>query len=189
MYHIFERLNTGGTLLANQEIRNCIYRGRFVELLEKLNSLGSWRTILGRSGPDSRGKDMELIVRFFATRDLTAYRTPMKRFLSRYMFKNRNASEEALAKSCRLFEETCAATVEALGEQPFHIRAGLNVAVMDAVLAAFSRNLGRVPDDIRSRYRRLLDSGAFTRNTTERTTDTESVRARFRQASESLFPS
>jgi uncharacterized protein with ParB-like and HNH nuclease domain len=29
IYHIFERLNTGGTFLTGQEIRNCVYAGRF----------------------------------------------------------------------------------------------------------------------------------------------------------------
>lgn len=30
VYHIFERLNTGGTPLAPQEIRNCVFRGTFL---------------------------------------------------------------------------------------------------------------------------------------------------------------
>ena len=33
MYHIFERLNTGGTLLSNQEIRDCVCHGSVVEKL------------------------------------------------------------------------------------------------------------------------------------------------------------
>ena len=32
VYHVFERLNTGGTALSNQEVRNCVYRGQFTEL-------------------------------------------------------------------------------------------------------------------------------------------------------------
>src|SRR3989338_3231174 len=28
VYHIFERLNTGGTILQNQEVRNCVYYGK-----------------------------------------------------------------------------------------------------------------------------------------------------------------
>ncbi len=37
IYYIFERLNTGGTLLKPQEIRDCIYHGELNELLQKLN--------------------------------------------------------------------------------------------------------------------------------------------------------
>ena len=37
IYHVFERLNTGGTTLKPQEIRSCIYHGEFNELLHVLN--------------------------------------------------------------------------------------------------------------------------------------------------------
>jgi len=63
MFHVFERLNTGGTLLANQEIRNCVYRGNFRELLQELNGLPDWRVILGKEASDSRQRDIELILR------------------------------------------------------------------------------------------------------------------------------
>lgn len=35
MYHIFERLNTGGTPLKSQEIRNVVFRGEFVKHFAK----------------------------------------------------------------------------------------------------------------------------------------------------------
>lgn len=189
IYHIFERLNTGGTQLANQEIRNSIYRGEFVELLQHLNRTPDWRLLLGRDTPDSRGRDVELIVRFFATRDLEAYQTPMKRFLSKYMFKHRNASSRALDASSEVFRRTCSAVTSALGERPFHVRKGLNIAVMDSVMVAFSKSLDSVPDDIRARYARLVKNDAFSQNTTQRTTDAERVRERFQLALRTLFDS
>lgn len=187
IYHIFERLNTGGTLLTNQEVRNCVYRGSLVRLIQDLNTFRPWRVILGKQVPDSRGRDLELITRFFATRDLSAYRTPMKRFLSRYMYKNRNAADEALASSGQVFRETCQVVLEHLGERPFHIRKGLNVAVLDSVMVAFSQRLGCIPDDIRIRYEKLISNGAFLDTATHSTTDAERVRQRFRLAFESLF--
>ena len=96
MYHIFERLNTGGTLLANQEIRNCVYHGSFVRFLEDMNGSETWRRILGNREPDRRRKDMELLVRFFAMRDLTGYAKPMKDLLSRFMRKNGCRSQTVL---------------------------------------------------------------------------------------------
>src|SRR6266487_1984121 len=45
VFHIFERLNTGGTLLHNQEVRNAICTGRFNDLLHELNLLPTWRRI------------------------------------------------------------------------------------------------------------------------------------------------
>ncbi len=45
-FHIFERLNTGGTPLRPQEIRNCVFRGAFSGVLKRLNQDGNWRLIL-----------------------------------------------------------------------------------------------------------------------------------------------
>ena len=35
-FDLFERLNTGGVTLSNQEIRSCVYRGEFNQFLERL---------------------------------------------------------------------------------------------------------------------------------------------------------
>lgn len=190
MYDIFERLNNGGTHLENQEIRQCIYRGPFADLLEELNELESWRVVIGRGAPDSRMRDIELIVRFFATRSLDTYEKPMKRFLSLYMARNRQAPERTLSAHREVFEVTCAAVARHLGESPFHRRSGLlSISVMDAVMVAFSNNLDRIPNDIRERFERLLRDDDFSRNTTQQTTDGDRLRGRFEQASRSLFHS
>ena len=187
MYHIFERLNTGGTLLANQEIRNCVYHGRFVKFLEEINRFESWRSILGNPEPDRRRKDMELLVRFFAMRDLAGYAKPMKDFLSKFMRKNKNPTDDVLRYSRELFDKTCEVVVETLGEKPFHVRAGLNSAVFDAVMVAFSNHVVEAGDDVAQRYRRLIQDEEFDQCTRHGTTDMDVVRTRFRKASELLF--
>ena len=187
VYHIFERLNTGGTALSNQEIRNCVHRGSFVSFLKELNGDPQWRRILGKEIPDSRERDVEILLRFFALRDLSGYQKPMKDFLSRFMRKNRDASEAALEQSAQLFRETCAQAVAALGEKPFHGRTGLNVAALDAVLVAFSENLGRVPADVKARYRQLRADESFVTSTRQGTTDVAVVQQRFAQAKTILF--
>jgi len=47
VFYIFERLNTGGTQLKPQEIRNAVFRGEIVDRLKALNSDPNWRSILG----------------------------------------------------------------------------------------------------------------------------------------------
>ena len=187
MYHIFERLNTGGTLLTNQEIRNCVHHGEFIDFLKRLNELPSWRNILGKDEPDSRGRDVELLVRFFAMRDLSDYRKPMKDFLTKFVRKNRSASNDVLENSGYIFERTCDAVIESLGSKPFHIRSGLNAAVFDAVLTAFSAHLDDVPGDIEQRFQNLLHDNDFYECTRQGTTDVEVVHRRFRQADVHLF--
>ena len=187
MYHIFERLNTGGTLLANQEIRNCVYHGTFSSFLDEINGLPNWRKILGKQEPDTRKKDVELILRFLAMREIKTYRSPMKEFLSRFMRKNQRASKPALRSSRKLFTRTCKVVVAHLGEKPFHVRAGLNAAVFDAVMHAFSNHLDNIPEDVDERYQKLIRDGDFENNTRSSTTNVEVVQRRLRQASAQLF--
>lgn len=186
-YHIFERLNTGGTFLTNQEIRNSIYHGSFIAFLADINALPTWRNILGKDVPDTRRKDIELLVRFFSMRDILAYKKPMKDFLSNFMKKNRDASKEALEGSREIFERTCDAVVNSLGKKPFHIRAGLNAAVFDAVMTAFSNHLDAIPADVRDRYARLVADEDFNKSTRNSTTDVDTVKERLRQAKKVLF--
>ena len=187
IYHIFERLNTGGTLLANQEIRNCVYHGSLVEYLEELNDFPAWRDILGKPSHDTRKKDVELLIRFLAMRDLSGYQKPMKDFLSRFMRKNKNASGESLGNTGRIFRDTCTQLTAALGKKPFHIRSGLNQAVADAIMVAFSNHLVSVPPDIKERYQRLLEDETFDGNTKYGTTDVNTIRERFSAAESILF--
>lgn len=42
VFHIFERLNTGGTQLKAQEIRNAVYRGEIVKAIRSLNQNIDW---------------------------------------------------------------------------------------------------------------------------------------------------
>ena len=187
MYHIFERLNTGGTLLTNQEIRNCIFHGSFAEYVAKLNEESAWRDILGKPNADSRKKDIELMVRFFAMRDISAYQKPMKDFLSKFMNKNKHATKGVLRSSAGTFRDTCRAIKDTLGLKPFHIRSGLNVSVADAVMVAFSRHIHQIPSDIVDRYEQLKTDEEFDQATRQGTTDVDTVRERFRRAEEVLF--
>ena len=187
VYPIFERLNSGGTALSNQELRNAANGGRLVAFLRELNRDPLWRQILGKGKPDLRERDVELLVRFLALRDIAGYRKPMKDYLSRFMQENREGPEAALAEMEQVFRETCRQVVAALGGKPFHGKAGLKVAVMDAVLVAFSKNLGRVPGDVAARYQRLRQDADFIRDTEQGTPEPAAVQRRLAQAKTILF--
>ena len=188
IYQIFERLNTGGTVLSNQEIRNCLFEGKFSDFLDEINNLECWRLILGKPEHDLRKRDVELILRFFALQNLTEYKKPMKEHLNKYMSKNRNPKNEDLKRKYDIFEGTCNAIISTLGSEPFHVRAGLNAAVFDSVMTAFARHLNHIPEDIRKRYNELVtnneDFGIYTNSST---TDALVMRERFRLANDALF--
>ena len=187
MYHIFERLNTGGTKLVNQEIRNYVYNGTFSRFLDDVNMLGRWRAILGKPVVDPRKRDVELILRFFALRDFKNYKGPMKDYLNGFMRQNMDLSDEELVALRGVFEETCDSVVESLGQKPFHVRTGLNAAVFDAVMVAYSNGLSTIPPNAKERYLRLLGDDEFNNCTKSNTTDEEIVMRRFSEASRQLF--
>jgi len=82
IYHIFERINTGGIQLHPQEIRTSIYQGTFCALLAELNTNTDWRAIYGPLSKTMR--DQELILRFFALLHYRQdYARPMKDFLNK----------------------------------------------------------------------------------------------------------
>ncbi len=185
VYHIFERLNTGGTHLNPQEVRNSAAHGPFNDLMNELNKHSNWRQIFGRDESDPRMRDVELVVRFHALSEPSEkYAKPMKKFLNDYMA--RHQFETSAQPYRRIFDETVDRVVEALGTRPFHVRRGINAAVFDSVMIAFARSES-IPPDIQGRWSTLLENPSFDDATRSSTTDVETVERRIRLASEILF--
>ena len=143
--------------------------------------------MLGKEPSDSRQKDIELMLRFCALRFGPAYEKPMKDFISKFMQRWRHSEGQTLTQIEAAFTNTCKQVRQHLGSKPFHVRAGLNSAVFDAVMIAFSLNQGSIPADVAARYRKLVYSPEFERRTSGGTTDVESVKERIRLAKEKLF--
>lgn len=90
-FEIFERLNTGAVALNDQELRNCVYRGPYNDLLKELARDPDFMFIAGFKEPESRMRDVELVLRFAAFYHATylKYQPPMRRFLNRDMEAHR----------------------------------------------------------------------------------------------------
>ena len=99
-FEIFERLNTGAVSLNDQELRNCIYRGPYNELLKELSKDADFAYLLGLKKPDKRMKDIELVLRFAAFYHSTYlnYKPPMRKFLNNDMDRYRYISESDAAE-------------------------------------------------------------------------------------------
>ena len=105
-YEVFERLNRGSMALNEQEIRNCVYRGEFCDLLAKLEKETAWRQVKGGDKPESRFAEREMILRFFAfSNRIDFYKGSLKRFLSDYMEKHapKNGETEKLTEQAEQF--------------------------------------------------------------------------------------
>lgn len=190
VYHIFERLNTGGTKLSAQEIRNCVFSGKFNNFLLELNTNENWRHFITVDTEKSHQKDVELILRFFALYDdLLSYKKPMKTFLSEYMRKKSNISEDELQTKRKLFQDVTSAIYKNLGINPFHIRNQINSAVCDSVMVAFAKNLNNIPDDIKRRYDSLTQhNDEYYTYVSKSSNDSKSVYNRIQMTEKYLFP-
>jgi hypothetical protein len=184
IYHIFERLNTGGTPLKAQEIRNCVFRGGFIPILRDLNKNADWRKILGKKTFDKHQKDIELLLRVFALSDggWQTYVKPMKEYLNVAMNMNKEGDSKRVKRFQSTFPKAAALIVKQLGPKPFHIRGPLNSSALDAVMCTVIDNLAAVPDDLDKRFAALRKHDAFVNATYYGTSDTTVLQKRFEEA-------
>jgi hypothetical protein len=189
IYHVFERLNTGGSLLRPQEIRSAIYHGEFNQLLKELNTNKSWRAIFGNL--DSRMRDQELILRFFALYYRgNKYKKPLREFLNLYMGANRHLKYQSAQELSGLFDQTITLVSNSLGNDAFKRYRVLNVAVFDSVTVGIARRLARgsiaSPKSVKEKYSELLGNQEFVTATERTTTDEEMVKTRINLATKAF---
>lgn len=84
---LFERLNTGGVELSNQEIRDCVFHGKFADLLETLAAIEDFTNVVKlTSKQESDGTAKECVLLFFAYIDrYKRFKHDVKIFLDDYM--------------------------------------------------------------------------------------------------------
>lgn len=108
-YDLFERLNTGGVTLHPQEIRNCVYLGRFKDFLERCAQNKDFLAAVKMTANSERtGNREELILKFFAYfEDRESFVHSVKEFLNEYMAKKtKTFTNEGVFES--LFKDTFA---------------------------------------------------------------------------------
>ena len=119
-FNVFERLNTGAVALNDQELRNCIYRGKYNELLKELASDPDFKFILGIEGQERRMLDVELVLRFAAFRNMTYlhYKPPIKS-LNEEMRERQNLSDDKAEEIKAAFKNSVSLIKSLLGEKAF----------------------------------------------------------------------
>ena len=163
---VFERLNTGGIRLSQQEIRNSIYHGTFNSLLLELVKHPAFRAAWGipkytaeeeKNPPDelltipmyAQMRDVEVALRFFALRHVEHYQRGMAGFLDLYMVRTRKFTDEDIQVLRDLFNNTIDTAVSIYKEllfRPWDADKGTwsqraQVAFADSVMVGVSRQL------------------------------------------------
>lgn len=115
---VFERLNTGGVKLEEQEIRNALYDGKFNRLCIELSDNKIFKNIYKLKSND-RMEDTELVLRFFSMRNLDNYNIKLKLFLDVYLKLANTFPKEVLEGFKSLFENSIKFLDIFLGEKAY----------------------------------------------------------------------
>lgn len=120
-FEVFERLNCGSVQLKDAELRNCMYRGSYNDMLNELAKNTFMLKIRKAVLPHKRMDDRQLILRFLAMKRNTHlnYRGPMKQFMNREMEGHRHATQPQIAVLTRQFEDAIESAWIVFGENAF----------------------------------------------------------------------
>lgn len=120
-FEIFERLNTGAVPLNSQELRNCVYRGPYNQLLIELASDQDYMRLMGLKSTEKRMRDVEYVLRFAAFFHSTylKYKPSMARFLDQDMRTYQKASMEEQDKLRSAFKNSVTLVRSLLGKNAF----------------------------------------------------------------------
>jgi hypothetical protein len=189
IFHIFERLNTGGLKLNAQEVRTAATYGELILLLKKLNDDGNWRQIFGK--PSLRLKDQELILRFIAFYlESDKYQKPISEFLNLFVSRHRNPPPKFLEDAASEFTSTIALCLKAFGKRAFRPAGSLNAAVFDSVMVGIARRLdkGKIkkPERLAVAYEQLLKKETYLNAVTSATSDETNVIERLKVATDAF---
>lgn len=201
MFQVFERINTGGRTLKPQEIRNCVYQGSFNSLLFELNQDKMWRNLIAKE-EDARMADLELILRFFALKDLysnnpDSTQINLVKYLNKYMGQVKDSSELEILDFKRVFTDAVCLLSNDIGKDVFRnlkkdskkFTTKISPAIYDAVMIATALSLkenNNVHTSI-EKYVELLENQEFIESTTQRTTNVENINKRINKAKTILF--
>lgn len=154
VYSLFERMNSGGTILNNQQIRVALFAGKTINLIRDLNKIPSWRILFGRAHRDLR--DQELILRYLALKevalgriglmDAIPFKPPMATFMSSYLEVHDNLKGLDADRELYEFGQACDLLVAAAGTSALKRANQINAAATDAVLSGLTLAIRRNPE-------------------------------------------
>lgn len=181
IFEIFERLNTGGMALTQQEIRNCVIRGDINDFLNILNSNSDWRNLLNKELPDSRMRDIEMILRFFSLfYNWKNYEKPMKDFISDFMRLNKKIDKEKQHEMKSIFEDVVKKINKEIGVGAFKVKSGVNIALMDSLMVGIASVGTNNIINLDEKYKKIKDDHVFVELISKSTTDIDRVKGRIK---------
>lgn len=192
VYDIFNRINTGGTKLERQEVRNCVFIGNSTRLLKEISESLVFKKSIENGISPNRMKDREAILRClaFALTPYTEYQGSLDELLEMTMKNLNSMSAVEIEDLKRHALETFEKTYQIFGNCNFRIPSGntrgrINIALMEAVFNCFwNRSDEKMSDKkaILKRFDEMLGDKEFLESFRSSTGSKSGVRLRFKKA-------
>lgn len=198
IYDLFNRINTGGTQLNRQEVRNCIFIGKSTQLLKKLSEQSYFKIAIDFGVKDTRMKDREVILRYLSFRWFdfqSQYIGDMSDYVELAMKRINRLNENELIKMEIDFKRVMDWSYKIWGHQNFRIptdftRGTINTAILESVCKYLSSKedyfLERNFEIIKQNYRLLIRNINYYEAVTKSTGNKAKVMERFNLACEIL---
>lgn len=186
-YDIFSRLNLGSTALKPQELRNCIYRGTFNDMLKNISQKYEKMLESLFKQKNERMCYQELILRFFALRNYNDYKSSMPKTLNSFIIKHQNAEEDKIKEFTERFIKTIKIIKTVLGDNAFMLydknskkfKNKFSPTVYDAIMIPFSlynnHAIMKHSDEIRNKIEDIRKNDETFYSYTEKSTSTKSA--------------
>jgi Protein of unknown function DUF262 len=200
IYDLFNRINTGGTQLERQEVRNCIFLGKSTELLKELSESDDFRKAIDNGISPKRMKDREVVLRYLSFQIFDYkkdYQNDMSSFVERAMRTINKMTDEQISLLKDDFRRVMQRTYEFFGDSNFRVsfagkttRGRINIAVLESVGYFFSKQsddfLHQHEKIIVNNFKRLLENNDYLDAVQQNTGNKTSVIRRFQWAQKIL---
>lgn len=146
VYEIFDRINTGGTQLSRQEIRNGIMQGKATNLLRELSNSDLFRQAVDNGISSKRMEDMEYVLRFLTFQLLEYKGGDFNNFLDEGMVFLNQMEEDKIEQLKLQFFRVMKRSFEFFGKDNFRKKnkdgktSKILAVLFDAVSYYFSKN-------------------------------------------------
>jgi hypothetical protein len=198
VYDIFNRINTGGTNLERQEVRNCIFSGKSTKLLKELSEKDYFKRAIDYGISPRRMKDREVILRYLAFKIFdyeTEYQGELSEFVENAMKKINLMTDDKIDILKNDFMRVMDLSFEFFGRRNFRLpaaerRGRINIAIFESVCYFFSIKsddfLQKNKKTIQDNFDKLLQNPEYVDAIRYATSSKAKVITRFKLAQELL---
>lgn len=168
VYELFDRINTGGTALNRQEVRNCILMGKSTQLLKELSQQNYFTQAIDKGVSGTRMKDREVILRYLSFKIFDYqkdYKGDLSPFLENAMQRINSMGEEEIEILRQDFKRVMKLSYEIFGNRSFRYpinnpdgsfksRGFFNTSIFESVCYFFSNHSD---DFLRTNRNRIVE--------------------------------